>query len=617
MRMKFSLGFLLIVAVFAVGFYVFAGAAPEPFFHEQAAKKAPVIEQVVAGPIGHDQELADIFLVEELMLGTGQAALEGLERLALGSGVAAYLANLALAEKGKEAETKLERTPDVFYRRALKLYPAEPVRIQLAAWLKANGQKAEAIAEYLLLVPAQEAMDGLVELRASAIEVSHALVEGRHWQAAVSYINWVLQEQDLTLPERLELFGGLGQSYAQLGQFKEGLPHLRAAFQGGCTKRAWWYARSLEATGNRAAAANIYENLGARGAHRLGLILHRQGKGNEAVRTLLKSNDPDAHWQAARIWEELGQPRRAVEVYVGLARGKSRFKDDAAFRAHILMKRKGLPGKEEMLKLLMAYPAWAMRLAGESSWVVTATPAYVKPGFIRVAEALEQKGKQEWAGIALAMGQAGAGLTEMLVLGDWYLARGDYFQATRFGIRSLNLEKTRQGYLLAYQRPFQELVLAAAAKYELDPHLIWAVMREESHFNSQAVSRVGARGLMQIMPATGMNIADRKGVKLAIDDLFKPEVSINFGAFYLRQLLNTFQGDVDKALAAYNGGSGNVRRWEKSPLGAMPQDFPTAIAFFETREYITKVLNSYYTYNWLYTDEDRKATFLSAQAIRP
>lgn len=602
MRMKISLGLLLMVAAFAAGYYVFAGALPEPVLHDKAAKKAPVIEQVIAGPVLHNQELADILLVEEHMLGTGQAALEELERLALGSGVAAYLANLALAEKGKEAEAKPGRTPDVFYRRALELHATEPVRLQLAAWFKANGRKAEAITEYLLLVPAREAMDALIQLNASAIEVSHALVEGRHWQAAVEYINWALQEQDLSLPERLELNGGLGQSYAQLGRHKEALPYLKAAYEGGCNKRAWWYARALEAVDNRAAAAKIYENLGTSGAHRHGLILHRQGKRKEAIRTLLKSADPEAHWQAARIWEELREPRRALEVYVGLARGKSRFKDDAAYRAYILMQRKGLPGKEEMLKLLMPYPAWAMRLAGEATWEAAATPAYEKPSFIRVAEALEQRGNQEWADIALAMGQARAGLTEMLALGDWHQARGNYFQATRWGIRSLNREKTQQGYLLAYQRPFPELVLAAAAKYELDPHLIWAVMREESHFNPQAVSRVGAMGLMQIMPATGLNIAGRKGVELAPNDLFQPEVNINFGAFYLRQLLNMFRGDVDMALAAYNGGSGNVRRWRDSPLGATPQDFPTAITFFETREYITKVLNSYYTYSWLYND---------------
>jgi soluble lytic murein transglycosylase len=248
----------------------------------------------------------------------------------------------------------------------------------------------------------------------------------------------------------------------------------------------------------------------------------------------------------------------------------------------------------------MAYPAWAARLTGEASWESAATPEYEKPSFIRIAEALQERGRQEWADIALAMGQARAGLTDMLALGDWHLAHGNYFQATRWGIRSLNTEKTERGYLLAYPRPFKELVLEAAAKYELDPHLIWAVMREESHFRPQVSSWAGAMGLMQIMPATGMEIAGMKGVELLPDDLFKPEVNIDFGAFYLRRLLNKFEGDLDKVLAAYNGGSGNVRRWSESPLGTTPEDFPTAITFFETREYLTKVLDSYLTYNWLY-----------------
>jgi soluble lytic murein transglycosylase len=602
MRLKIFIGSILLAALLAVAYYIFYEAEPTLGHNGKSVEKPPESQRVTEYSSELDAELADIFLAAELMHAAGQDGMQELERLALGTGVAAYLANLALAERWKNMTTEPERTPDAFYRRALELYASEPVRFKLAAWLKENGRKAEAITEYLLLVPAQEAMEALKKLDVSAVKVSQTLVRGRDWQAAVDYITWVLQEQDLPLPERLELLGVLGESHAQLGQFKEALPHLKAAFQGGCTKRAWWYARSLEAAGKNSAAAKIYEKLGARGANRLGLILQRQGKRKEAARILLTSDEPAAHWQAARILEELGEPRRAIEIYVGLARGKSRFKDDAAYRAYILMQRKGLPGKEAMRRLLMNYPAWAMRLAGEAAWEAAATPAFEKPAFIRVAEALEHKGKEEWASIALAMGQTRAGFAEMLALGNWHLSRGNYLQATRWGIRSLHREKTWQGYLLAYPQPFQELVRAAAVKYELDPHLIWAVMREESHFNPQAVSRVGAMGLMQIMPATGKNIAARKGVKLATNDLFEPEVNINFGAFYLRQLLNMFHCDVDKALAAYNGGSGNVRRWRESPLGTTTEDFPTAITFLETREYISKVLNSFHTYNWLYTD---------------
>lgn len=105
------------------------------------------------------------------------------------------------------------------------------------------------------------------------------------------------------------------------------------------------------------------------------------------------------------------------------------------------------------------------------------------------------------------------------------------------------------------------------------------------------------------MPATGKDIADRKGIDFKVEDLFDPETNIRFGAFYLRAMLDMFNRDLDRALAGYNTGPGHSRRWGNSPLGQEPGGFPTAITFIETREYITRVRNSFLTYQWLYGDE--------------
>src|SRR5690606_17776661 len=116
-------------------------------------------------------------------------------------------------------------------------------------------------------------------------------------------------------------------------------------------------------------------------------------------------------------------------------------------------------------------------------------------------------------------------------------------------------------------------VQRAALYYQLPPELIWAVMKVESNFRDRAISKAGARGLMQLMPRTAKAI----GVRDPLD----PEQNILGGAYYLRRLANRYAGDIYFTLAAYNAGPGAVRRHGGSP------PYP------ETLNYIRKVLTYY------------------------
>lgn len=107
------------------------------------------------------------------------------------------------------------------------------------------------------------------------------------------------------------------------------------------------------------------------------------------------------------------------------------------------------------------------------------------------------------------------------------------------------------------QAPFGELIRKAAAKYDVDADLIFSVVAAESNFNSKAISRRNARGLMQLLPET----ARRLGVK----DIYDPAQNIDGGTRYLRDLLKLYDGDLALTLAAYNAGPGAVQRYGRIP----------------------------------------------------
>ena len=130
------------------------------------------------------------------------------------------------------------------------------------------------------------------------------------------------------------------------------------------------------------------------------------------------------------------------------------------------------------------------------------------------------------------------------------------------------------------------IVIQAASRHQVDPALIKAIIMAESGYNIQAISKRGAKGLMQLMPAT----AHALGVK----DAFNPKQNISGGVRYFKQLVTQFDGDVKLALAAYNAGSRNVRHYQGIP------------PFKATRYYIKKVFKYYEIYKdqMAYTEND-------------
>jgi soluble lytic murein transglycosylase len=153
---------------------------------------------------------------------------------------------------------------------------------------------------------------------------------------------------------------------------------------------------------------------------------------------------------------------------------------------------------------------------------------------------------------------------------------------------------------LAYPLAYADLLSSEASARNLDPLLLAALIRQESLFEPLAESYAGARGLGQVMPATGTGIANSLGFEdFVLDDLYRPHVSILFGAFYLKVQMDRFDNQVLVALAAYNGGPGNTLRWIEE--GGEDLDFfVEVITATQSRLYLQRVYEQYLIYERLY-----------------
>lgn len=154
---------------------------------------------------------------------------------------------------------------------------------------------------------------------------------------------------------------------------------------------------------------------------------------------------------------------------------------------------------------------------------------------------------------------------------------------------------------IRYGLYYSDLIIPESQQEGFDPLFTFSVVRQESLFEGFVSSSAGARGLMQVIPATGAQIASELGKppNYTEDDLYRPYVSIMFGIHYLANNLRLFGGDPYAALAAYNGGPGNALEW-KNLSGDDPDLFLESVRFEETRNYIRNIYEIHIVYRRLY-----------------
>jgi soluble lytic murein transglycosylase len=191
------------------------------------------------------------------------------------------------------------------------------------------------------------------------------------------------------------------------------------------------------------------------------------------------------------------------------------------------------------------------------------------------------------------------------------LARvGDYHRANRLVVTAYGdslargLQDGREAlWWLAWPPAYRETIESALSEEAaIEPELVWAIMREESHYRVDARSSVGALGLLQLMPATARQLAEERGIEgFKSEDLFDPRTNITLGAAYLDQLANRFDGRLSAAIGSYNAGPRRVSSWLQGEARKLPDDvWVEGIPYDQTRAYVKRVLRSLHVYQSFY-----------------
>ena len=194
----------------------------------------------------------------------------------------------------------------------------------------------------------------------------------------------------------------------------------------------------------------------------------------------------------------------------------------------------------------------------------------------RAARRRRQRRRAFFAILAMA-------LAVLLALGAWaLLGRGGKSPFERYPMR------------------YEAEIRAVAEEFSLDPAYVASVVLAESSFDAQAVSSAGAIGLMQVMPATGEWIAGKLDEAFDAQRLYEPEVNLRYGCWYLRFLLDRYDGDMRTASTAYHQGQGRVDEWLQDPQYSQDGRTLTAISSAVTDTYVSRIMESYEHYKELY-----------------
>jgi len=289
-----------------------------------------------------------------------------------------------------------------------------------------------------------------------------------------------------------------------------------------------------------------------------------------------------AHYQIGQLAMEAGDTAAARDEWEALARSDS-----------------------------IGYYGTMARLAAGLSPPVFAPPPSTRPSAdvlrqLAVLDLLQEVGFEEEADVLVEhLGDPDHwSVTQLMDVAEGLIARGQARSAVAIGWRIASLHRLNDPRVLRiiFPWPNRRLLEREAEEFDLDPFLLVALVRQESAFDADATSRAGARGMMQLMPATARGLARQLQVDWDTAYLGIADANVHLGAAHLAQMLRQYDGEIVPALAAYNAGGSRMRRWARYPE-AQAKDwfrFIERIPFPETRGYVQTLLRNRELYKALF-----------------
>jgi soluble lytic murein transglycosylase len=525
----------------------------------------------------------------------------------------AYRAALTLAESPTlDPRHRLDH-----YERVLALRVEDPLEreqrrdlmLEVGRVAEAAGERPRALEAYREALPRREAITAVARLEPDPYRLSNAYFQaGLHRHA-------------------LDALGGRAApsieapAHRALGNHRDALDAFSrwvAEVPGSLDARVGvaWSLFSLERWDEADAAFAALP--GGAGLYGRGLIASRLGAVDRGVTLLLATGVPSQMWLATSWLETRGRLDAAVDAYLRIARGgDATYADDAAYRAFVLASRLGDATRADEALSLVPDGSYFALLLGRPLEVPTGSTLETgdPPEVLALARALAivQDFEAARGELVFALRAADDPAEVVAVAEALQQVYGEYRQSQRaaMGLIGQGLRDARV-WRLAYPRAYAAAVTRYAESHEIEPELVWSIMRQESAFSPVALSRSNAQGLMQVIPSTWDWIAEL--LREPPDDPWDPDANVRYGIYYLRWLADYHGEDLELMVTSYNRGQGYIRRLYQGQVAGDKDDFYRFIDALETREYLQRVMVNLETYRQLY-DSDRPSLAEGRQAV--